>query len=453
MASITSAGVGSGLDVESIISQLVALERRPIDKLDSKRSIINAQISAYGSLKSKISAFESAMAALSKTASFKKFSGTSSDEDIFTATVDSSAARGSFAVEVQALAARDKISAGPYASIDTQIGTGTLTLAVGSESFDITVDSSNNTVSGLRDAINSASDNTGVTASLVNTDAGYRLILSSNQTGTSNALTVTVSGDGDGNNTDNSGLSSLAYDVSGGVTNATAITTAKDAVITIDGFTVTNSSNIFADALQGVTFTAKSLGTASLEVQRDDGAIVESVKSFVDAFNALRTEIKTQRAGQLEADSTLLSIERGIVDVLNSGNAISGSAFSYLIQAGISIDKNGVMQVDEDDVISALNSDFNSFVSLFSAEGEGFAARFESLADSWLQNDGLIEAREDGLESQVKRIDNDKIRLEARIDIVEARLRSQYSALDTLVSQLSSTGSFLSQQLASLNSR
>jgi flagellar hook-associated protein 2 len=453
MASITSAGVGSGLDVESIISQLVALERRPIDKLDSKRSIINAQISAYGSLKSKISAFESAMAALSKTASFKKFSGTSSDEDIFTATVDSSAARGSFAVEVQALAARDKISAGPYASIDTQIGTGTLTLAVGSESFDITVDSSNNTVSGLRDAINSASDNTGVTASLVNTDAGYRLILSSNQTGTSNALTVTVSGDGDGNNTDNSGLSSLAYDVSGGVTNATAITTAKDAVITIDGFTVTNSSNTFADALQGVTFTAKSLGTASLEVQRDDGAIVESVKSFVDAFNALRTEIKTQRAGQLEADSTLLSIERGIVDVLNSGNAISGSAFSYLIQAGISIDKNGVMQVDEDDVISALNSDFNSFVSLFSAEGEGFAARFESLADSWLQNDGLIEAREDGLESQVKRIDNDKIRLEARIDIVEARLRSQYSALDTLVSQLSSTGSFLSQQLASLNSR
>ncbi len=452
MASITSAGVGSGLDVESIISQLVALERRPIDKLDSKRSIINAQISAYGSLKSKISAFESAMAALSQTASFKKFSGTSSDEDIFTAKVDSSAARGSFAVDVQALAERDKISAGPYPSIDTQIGTGTLTISVGGESFDIDVDSSNNTVSGLRDAINSASDNTGVTASLVNSDAGYRLILSSDQTGTENALTVTVSGDGDGNDTDTSGLSSLTYDVSGGVTNATAITTAKDAVITIDGFTVTNSSNTFADALQGVTFTAKSLGTASLEVQRDDDAIVESVKSFVEAFNALRTEIKTQRAGQLEADSTLLSIERGIVDVLNSGSAITGSAFSYLIQAGVSIDKDGVMQVDEDDVLSALNSDFNSFVSLFAADGEGFAARFESLADSWLENDGLIDAREDGLESQVKRIDDDKIRLEARIDIVEARLRSQYSALDTLVSQLSSTGSFLSQQLASLNS-
>jgi flagellar hook-associated protein 2 len=452
MASITSAGVGSGLDVESIISQLVALERRPIDKLDSKRSIINAQISAYGSLKSKISAFESAMAALSQASSFKKFSGTSSDEDIFTAKVDSSAARGSFAIDVQALAARDKISAGPYASIDTQIGTGTLTISVGDESFDIDVDSSNNTVSGLRDAINSASDNTGVTASLVNSDAGYRLILSSDQTGTANALTVTVSGDGDGNNTDTSGLSSLAYDVSGGVSNASAITTAKDAVISIDGFTVTNSSNTFADALQGVTFTAKSLGTASLDVQRDDDAIVESVNSFVEAFNALRTEIKTQRAGQLEADSTLLSIERGIVDVLNSGSAITGSAFSYLIQAGISIDKDGVMQMEEEDVLSALNSDFNSFVSLFAADGEGFAARFESLAGSWLENDGLVNAREDGLESQVRRIDDDKIRLEARIDIVEARLRSQYSALDTLVSQLSSTGSFLSQQLASLNS-
>jgi flagellar hook-associated protein 2 len=240
--------------------------------------------------------------------------------------------------------------------------------------------------------------------------------------------------------------------VSGGVSNASAITTAKDAVISIDGFTVTNSSNTFADALQGVTFTAKSLGTASLDVQRDDDAIVESVNSFVEAFNALRTEIKTQRAGQLEADSTLLSIERGIVDVLNSGSAITGSAFSYLIQAGISIDKDGVMQMEEEDVLSALNSDFNSFVSLFAADGEGFAARFESLAGSWLENDGLVNAREDGLESQVRRIDDDKIRLEARIDIVEARLRSQYSALDTLVSQLSSTGSFLSQQLASLNS-
>jgi flagellar hook-associated protein 2 len=392
------------------------------------------------------------MAALSQASSFKKFSGTSSDEDIFTAKVDSSAARGSFAIDVQALAARDKISAGPYASIDTQIGTGTLTISVGDESFDIDVDSSNNTVSGLRDAINSASDNTGVTASLVNSDAGYRLILSSDQTGTANALTVTVSGDGDGNNTDTSGLSSLAYDVSGGVSNASAITTAKDAVISIDGFTVTNSSNTFADALQGVTFTAKSLGTASLDVQRDDDAIVESVNSFVEAFNALRTEIKTQRAGQLEADSTLLSIERGIVDVLNSGSAITGSAFSYLIQAGISIDKDGVMQMEEEDVLSALNSDFNSFVSLFAADGEGFAARFESLAGSWLENDGLVNAREDGLESQVRRIDDDKIRLEARIDIIEARLRSQYSALDTLVSQLSSTGSFLSQQLASLNS-
>jgi flagellar hook-associated protein 2 len=392
------------------------------------------------------------MAALSQASSFKKFSGTSSDEDIFTAKVDSSAARGSFAIDVQALAARDKISAGPYASIDTQIGTGTLTISVGDESFDIDVDSSNNIVSGLRDAINSASDNTGVTASLVNSDAGYRLILSSDQTGTANALTVTVSGDGDGNNTDTSGLSSLAYDVSGGVSNASAITTAKDAVISIDGFTVTNSSNTFADALQGVTFTAKSLGTASLDVQRDDDAIVESVNSFVEAFNALRTEIKTQRAGQLEADSTLLSIERGIVDVLNSGSAITGSAFSYLIQAGISIDKDGVMQMEEEDVLSALNSDFNSFVSLFAADGEGFAARFESLAGSWLENDGLVNAREDGLESQVRRIDDDKIRLEARIDIVEARLRSQYSALDTLVSQLSSTGSFLSQQLASLNS-
>jgi len=451
MATITSAGVGSGLDIESIISQLVELERQPIDRISSKQTIVNAQISAYGSLKSKISDFQTAMANLSSASSFQLYEGASSNEDVFTASVSSGALAGNYAVNVLNLAERDKVAAGPYSATSDVIGTGTLSIAVGSDSFNITVDSSNNTVAGLRDAINNATDNTGVTATLVKSDAGYRLVLSSDETGKANALTVTISGDGDGNNTDSSGLSALAYDVSGGLTNATAITTADDAIVEIEGFTVTSSSNTISDALDGIDFTVKSLGTASLQVTRDDAAILEAVEGFASAYNALRTEINTQRNGQLEADSTLLNIERSIFSTLNAGSAITGSSFSYLVQAGISINKTGEMEVDADTVTSALNSDFSSFVNLFSAEGEGYANRLEALADGWLETDGLIDAREDGLQDKLDRYEDDKIRLEARLDIVEARIRSQYTALDTLVNQLSNTGNFLTQQLNSIS--
>lgn len=448
MASITSAGIGSGLDVESIISQLVALERQPINRLQNKQSQVNAQISAYGSLKSKISEFQSAMAGLGSASSFQVFQGQSSDEDIFTASVDSNALAGSYAVDVQALAERDKIAFGPYADSSSTVGSGTLNLSVGSESFSLTV-GAGDTLADVRNAINESSDNSGVTATIVNSDDGARLVLSSNETGTDNALEVTVTADGDGNDSDNAGLSALTY-VSGGTNYATSISTANDAVVEIDGFTVTSSSNTISDAVDGISFTAKSLGAANLEVTRDDEAILEAVNQFADAFNALRDEIDSQRSGQLEADSTLLSIEQSIFNVLNAGSDISGSDFKYLIEAGVSINEEGVMEVDSAAVSETLNSDFNSFVNLFSAEGEGYAARLESLADGWLANDGLIDAREEGLNTQLDRLEDDELRMEARLEIVEQRIRAQYTALDTLVSELSNSGNFLLQQLATM---
>ncbi len=210
-------------------------------------------------------------------------------------------------------------------------------------------------------------------------------------------------------------------------------------------FTVTSSSNTISGS--GHQFYCQK---PSLEVTRDDEAILEAVNGFAEAFNALRSEIDKQRSGQLEADSTLLSIERSIFNVLNAGSDISGSGFKYLIEAGVSINEEGVMEVDDAAVTSAMNDDFNSFVNLFAAEGEGYAARLESLADGWLANDGLIDAREDGLKTQLDRLEDDELRLEARLEIVETRIRAQFTALDSLVSQLSNTGDFLTQQLASL---
>ncbi|WP_417499902.1 flagellar filament capping protein FliD [Methylophaga sp.] len=451
MATISSLGVGTGLDLESIVTGLMDLERQPLDRLESKQSIINAQISAYGSFKSKLDSFQTAMASLASASSFKVFQANSQDEDLFTATSTSSASAGSYNIDVTQVASRDKLASSAFTDYNSIVGEGTLSISVGSESFDVTIDSGNSSLAGIRTAINNASDNTGVTASIITDDSGARLVLTSNETGTENAISVSVS-DSDGNNTDTSGLSAFVYS-SGGTENLSSISTAKDAIVNIDGFTTTSSSNSIANAIDGVTLNVKDVGSSTLDITRNDEAILESVNEFASAYNALMTEIKSQRSGQLEADSTLLTIERQVRDVFNSGASITGSSFSYLVEAGISFDKNGVMTVDEDKVNEVLSSDFNSFANLFSAEGEGFANRLESLADTWLQTDGLIDSREEGLNSRLKRMDSQKEQMEARLEMTETRLRAQYAAMDTLVSSLQSQGNYLISQLSALNSK
>ena len=449
---ITSAGVGSGLDVENIITKLMAIERQPIDRLDSKKTLVDAQVSAYGSLKSKVSSFQTAMSNLSSLSKFQAFSGSSNDESLFTVSAGSAASVGSYDVNVVELAQRDKIATKAYADSSAVVGEGTLTFSVGADSFSVTVDGTNNTVAKLRDSINNATDNTGVTASIVTDDAGAHLVLSSNDTGTENALTVSAV-DNDGNNTDDAGLSSLAYDVGGGVVHRAAISTALDAVVEIDGFTVTSASNVISGALEGISITAKAKGASTIDVTRDDETITAAVQSFADAYNALRTELTNQRkkGGTLEADSTVLTIERQLSGVLNSGGAITGSSFSYLSQVGLTTDDSGKMNLNTDILTNVLNTDFSSVANLFAAPDEGIASRLESLAAGILKIDGgLIKSREDGLSTQLRGIEDQKFRLEDRMVSIERRLRAQFSALDTLVSSLSSQGDFLTQQLAAM---
>lgn len=450
MATIQAPGIGSGLDVNDIVTKLMEIERQPIDNLTSKKSFVNGQISAYGSLKSKVADFQSAMANLNSPEKFQVYQANSGSESVFTSSVSNGAVAGNYDIEVVNLAQRDKIATQAYTDSNTVVGEGTLSISIGSESFDLTIDSSNNTLAGIRDAINDAADNTGVSATIVTGDDGARLVLSSKETGTDNALRISVT-DSDGGNTDEAGLSALAYNPEGGVQFRAAISSAQNALVRIDGFNVSSSTNTITGAIDGVTINAASIGSSTLSVTRDDEKILESVEAFATAFNALRSEINKQRDGQLEADSTLLTLERQIFDVLNAGTSVEGSSFSYLIEAGVSINKQGVMEVDSDRVTEIMNTDFESFTNLFASENGGFAAKLSTLANGWLQSDGLIDSREDGLNTQVKGIDEQILRMEDRMISVEARIRAQFTALDTLVSSLNNTSSFLTQQLASLN--
>ena len=255
---------------------------------------------------------------------------------------------------------------------------------------------------------------------------------------------------GDGNNTDDSGLSSLSYDVAGGVVHRAAISTAADSVVELDGFTVTSSSNTISGALEGVTVKAKAIGASTISVTRNDEKITTAVEDFAIAYNDLRIEISNQRKGDLEADSTLLTIEQQLSSIMNSGDAVSDSKFSYLIQVGLSVNAEGRMNLDKAVLTDVLDTEFNSFVNLFSAEGEGVANRLSTLAEGFVDDNGIIDARKEGLRLQLDSIDDQKIRLDARLFSVERRIRAKFSSLDVLVSNLSSTGSFLTQQLAAM---
>ncbi|EGV49850.1 flagellar filament capping protein FliD [Candidatus Endoriftia persephone] len=440
MASILAPGVGSGLDVNSIIDQLMNLERLPLDRLQNQESQVNAQISAYGQLRSAVSDFETAMDGLGSLSKFQVFSGSSSNADAFTASADETANVGSFNINVTQLAQRHKLASTTFTNKDTVVGSGTLDISVGSGSFSLTIDSSNNTLAGIRDAINQASDNPGVAATILNESGGSRLILTSNDSGASNAVEVVVSGD--------AGLSQLHYEAAG-TQNLTQVAAAQDAQLTVDTFSVTSSSNTISDAIQGVTLNLKTTGSGTVDFSRDDDAIAESVDAFATAFNNLRNTIDSLYDGQLAGDSTLLTMESLMLGIVNSGASITGGSYTHMTEVGLSIGKDGRMSLDKSALSKAMDSDFSGVSRLFADSDQGFAKRLGDLAHDLLTADGMVDAREDGLAARIDTLQDRQNQLEYRLDLTERRYRAQFAALDSLMGQLQTTSSFLSQQFSS----
>lgn len=439
MPTITSSGIGSGIDINSLVNQLVELERRPLNAVNDKIASIDSQVSAYGRFKSSMSDFQTAMKGLSTASKFQVFSTTSSNEGVVSATASETASIGTADINVTQLAERNKVATSAFANGSTVIGEGNLAINVGSNAFNITIDATNSTLNGIRDAINSAADNTGVTATVLTDDAGSRLILTADDTGSSNAVSVAVTG-ATGN------LSQMDS------ANMSTIQAAQDATLTIDGFAVTSSSNKVTGALQGVTLDLKSTGASTINLARDDTTITESVQAFVDAFNDIRDTISGLRDRELAADSTLLTIDRQIMSELNSAISISGGSYSYLTEVGVEMDRYGKMQLNSDNLQNALNKDFEGFSKLFSDSTDGIAVRLDTLAGNVLATDGLIDSREDGLGSQRRSLVEQADRIDRRLVSTEARLRAQFTAMDKLVASLNSTGDFLSQQLKNLPS-
>lgn len=394
---IVASGLGSGIDVSGIVSQLVDAERVPAtNRFDLKEAGLQARITAYGTLKGALSTFNSTLSSLSSLSTFQSVSATSSDTDQLTASASSIAAPSIYNITLTKLAAANTLvtANGDYNAITDDVGglastTGTLTFKFGTTttgpyvftpnaekaSKTVTIDSSNNTLAGVRDAVNNAG--IGVRASIVNDGSDYRLTFTSEDTGLDNSLQITVS-DGDGNDTDTSGLSRLAYN--GSATNLTQTVAAADAALTINGLSITSSSNTLTEAISGVTLNLLSADASkpfTLNVKRDDNVVSNAVNNFVTGYNTLVSTISdiagydadTQQGGILLGDSTTRSVTSQLRTTLNAALDGLGSSSTTFSALGISTNSDGTLTADQSKLSAAVASDSDAVTRLFALSG------------------------------------------------------------------------------------
>ena len=439
---ITAAGVGSGLDIENIVSQLMSLERRPLVALQQKTNATQTSISSFGNLKSAISSFQDKMQELGSLDAFRKFAVTSSNEEALTASADGDAAAGIYSIDVLRLAQNHKQGSNELNETAT-VGGGagdslTLTVGTGSSTIDL---SSARTLTSLRDAINSAADNPGVTATILNTGNGnQRLIVTADESGYDGRVQLSSSS------------SAIETALGFATTNRDELgdpigdLAQLDAAYRVDGFDLTASSNRVSDAIDGLTLELKGIGSSTLALERDNEAIEESAKSFVEAYNALLDTINDLRGDELAGDSLLPGIARALRGVLNTAPVGLSGEFSALSQVGIRTNaQSGRLEIDSDDFADALDNDFSAVAQLFANDDQGFAFRFDAMADYYLGTDSPIDSRVDGLNARVRRLGNEESSLEFRLERKEAALRAQYASLDSLIGGLQSTSTFLLQ--------
>jgi flagellar hook-associated protein 2 len=431
---LTAAGVGSGIDVEGILSQLAEIEQQPVVVLNEKLADLDVELSAFGRVKSALQSFQESADALGSDSDFGGFAASSSDEDVFTATASSNASLAVNAdVEVLSLATSHRLASAAYASENASVETGTLTFTSGDNSFDVVVDSSNNTLLGLRDAINEELLNSSVSASIINVDGGTRLILTGKNTGTEGIIDVTRNGGGLLGNTD-SGFEE--------------VTEAVDASLIVHGFNVTRSSNTISDVIDGVTLELKGVGTSTVDSRRDLTTLKTAMDDFVTKYNEMSSTLTSIGRTDLQGDQLPRGIDQRMRAVFLNTIELDNGDSATALQMGLSFDRNGALSLDPALYESALEDGVDRYVDVFANAETGLVSLFSNLVDEYTIAGGIIDIREDGVDTRKSSIDSQIERLEYRIEITNDRLRRQFTAMDLAVSNLQSTSSFLTSRLS-----
>lgn len=469
---LSSLGVGSGLDANAIVTKLVELERQPITLLQKRTESLQTKISAFGQIQSSVSSLRDAAKKLANPDIWASTKATSSDAGVVTFSTSAGAQTGSYSVNVTSMAkSQSVVNKTRLASATATVGSGTLTIETGKwtgtsfagagSAVNITVGASD-TLEQVRDKINASGAN--VTAAIINDSGGARLVMTSKSTGAENGFRVQASDD-DGNSLDGSGISAFAYDLDPvNTTTGSDAQAAQDAVATINGVEVTSKSNTFTDVLPGITFTVGKEGAgATVSVAQDNDTISKAITDFATSFSSLITMLRsntkyddaTKTAGTLQGDGTAVSILNQFRAIIGS-NSGGSSVFATLSSVGVEMQSGGTLTVNSTKLTNALGK-LSEVKKLFSntdnlnSANDGVAAKLRTLADNMLGFEGSITNRTAGLNKAVKDNQKREDEMDARVALYEKRLRAQYTALDKQMSQINGTSSYVTQMITNWN--
>lgn len=480
MATITATGVGSGIDVNSLVSDLVAARREPQEeRLDRTEAELQARLSGYGSIQGAISELQSALNGLQAGTAAGANRVEVGDPSVLSARAGSGIT-GSHHIRFDAQATAHRLvsppTADPLGSADAVLGTGTLTFRFGTTTGDggyrftpdetgeaHTVTIRDGSLRGIAEAINGA--NIGVEASVIFDGTSYRLALASAETGAARSMQVVAADDGAA---EGPGLSLLAFhDEEQRMVQTRAASDVSG--LEIDGIPVSSASNTLSGFLAGIEIELGRPGETTLDLTRDDDAFVEAIQTFAERYNALVKVLndlssydpETGEAGDLNGDSLLRNVQSQVRQVMGQLLGEGAGSFRHLSEIGLSHGSptgplDGTLVLDEDRLRAAIGQDPAGVAALFAAPGgedgepPGYAVGLNQVLSGLLGRDGPFRSMSESINDRLEGLGNERLRLDERMAAYEAMTRAKFNAMDALVAQLQSTGNFLTQQLEAL---
>lgn len=457
----TVSGVGSGIDISSIVTSLVNAQKTPKQsQITSQQSTANTQLSAIGTLQSALETFQSVTDALNDSSKFAGLAATSSNTDAVTAKLSDGATAGTYDINVTSLATSSKV-ASQYVSSSTSFGAGSLSITQGKNTFNVSI-SAGASLSSIRDSINSQLKNNGITANIITDSTGSRLVLSSSVTGTGSDISVATSGDSSLSVLNIDGAGTKASATSGGYVSAPA----ANAVYTVDGLSMSSSTNTISAAVSGVQFTLLAAGESKVTVAANTDGLKSSIQSFVNGYNALVSTINsltkvtttTGSDGTTTTSAAALSSDAMTRTILSSlrnqlvGSSTNGGTIKLLSQMGISTQTDGTLSIDDTKLTAAVDNNYASVEGFFTGTG-GLLDRVSKSVATYTQTNGLLDQRQSNLQQTLTDLATQQTALNDRMDKLTTTLMAKYTAMDSLVAQLNATSSSVLTTLNALNNK
>lgn len=477
MATISSLGVGSNLDLSTLLTQLQTAESQPLVALQAKAKSYTSKLSAYGTIQSALSTLQNAAKKLGDPALFQSVTGTPTVSGILAASATDSSAAGNYTIDVTQLAQAQTVIAAGQLDTKTAIGNGKITIDFGQVSGGtlnaatgqysgatftadatqaaktITIDPNNNTLEGIRNAINGA--NAGVTASIVNDGSGTpnRLVLTSSTTGEKSSMRISVDGDAP--------LQNLLNNNPAGTQNLKQTSAAQNAKLNVNGIDVTSATNTVKEAIQGATLTLVNTGKTGLSMKENTAGVKSAITDFVNAYNALQSTSKTltaydadtKTAAALVGDTTLRNLQTRIRQALTTPQDGGTNDMKVLSEIGVAFQKDGTLAIDATKLDKALAGNLKGVANLFSsATGStgGYGKQLDALVTDL--NTGALKVASDGVTSTIKQLDTQYDAMQLRVDAAVDRYRKQFNQLDVLINSMNNTKTYLTQQFDAMSS-